>query len=77
MEEQLKDIIAGLSDLGCGREELSTAERLIGAGRPEELVKHLRRCRCELMDQLHESQRRIDRMDYIIRQTEKSITRRK
>ena len=77
MEEQLKDIIAGLSDLGCGREELSTAERLIRAGRPEELVKHLRRCRCELMDRLHESQRRIDRMDYIIRQTEKSITRRK
>jgi hypothetical protein len=45
---------------------------LMEAGKTDELIRHLRRCRCELVDAMHESRRRVDRMDTLIRQAEKT-----
>ena len=62
-----------LSDAGFSQEAIEKAERLWEAGRARDLIQHLRLCRCELMDILHESQKRVDRVDTLIRQTEKTM----
>lgn len=73
MDERLSELCAGLADAGCGRDAVEGAARLMGAGQTDELIRHLRRCRCELVDAMHESQRRVDRMDTLIRRAEKSM----
>ena len=50
--------------------------RLCRAGRLEELKKALRKQRCALMDEVHESQRKVDRIDTVIRQIEKELKER-
>ena len=72
MNDALNDMIAAMYDAGCGSDEITNAELMYQAGRTEELIRHLRKCRCELMEQLHESQRKVDRIDYLIRQTGKT-----
>ena len=62
-----------LSDSGFKQEVIEKAERLWEAGRARDLIRHLRLCRCELMDILHESQKRVDRVDTLIRQTGKTM----
>lgn len=49
------------------------AKELYRDGRTDELMKLLRRKRCDLIDDMHLSQRKVDRLDYIIRQAEKEI----
>lgn len=68
MNERLEDLTAALSDAGCGSDAIDKAKRLWAAGRTEDLIRHLRLCRCELMDDLHACQKRVDRMDHLIRQ---------
>ena len=43
------------------------------AGDTEALIRHLRKCRCIRMEELHESQRKVDCLDFLIRQTAKTI----
>lgn len=62
--------LAGLCDAGCSDEEIAQAKRLYDAGRYDELRRYLRLCRCELMEQLHEQQRCVDCLDYVIRHIE-------
>ncbi len=50
--------------------------RLYRAGRLEELKKTLRQRRCALMDEVHESQRKVDRIDTVIRQIEQEMKER-
>ncbi len=73
MNEELEKILTNLSDAGCGREELARAERLYESGDTEALLRYFRKCRCSRMEELHESQRRVDCLDYLIRQTAKAI----
>ena len=35
------------------------------------LTDEQKKCRCGLIDEMHESQRKVDRMDYLIRKAEK------
>ena len=73
MNVQKENLVIALSDAGFSQEAIEKAERLWGAGRARDLIRHLRLCRCELMDILHESQKRVDRVDTLIRQTEKTM----
>ena len=73
MNVQKENLAIALSDAGFKQEVIEMAERLREAGRTRDLIRHLRICRCELMDILHESQKRVDRVDALIRQTEKSM----
>ena len=73
MNVQKENLVIALSDAGFRQEDIETAERLWEAGRARDLIRHLRLCRCELMDILHESQKRVDRVDTLIRQTEKTM----
>ena len=72
MNEELEKILNNLSDAGCGSEELEKARKLYKAGDMEGLILHFRKCRCSRMDELHESQRKVDCLDYLIRQTAKT-----
>lgn len=72
MKEELEKILTNLSDAGCGNEELQKAKQLYEAGDTEALIRYFRKCRCSRMDELHESQRKVDCLDYLIRQTAKT-----
>ena len=73
MSAELEKILTNLSDAGCGSEELEKARKLYEAGDTEALIRHLRKCRCIRMEELHESQRKVDCLDFLIRQTAKTI----
>lgn len=73
MNAQKENLAITLSDAGFDHEAIEKAERLWDAGRTRDLIRHLRLCRCELMDILHESQKRVDCLDTLIRQTEKAM----
>lgn len=65
------DLLAGMKEIGCTADEIATAKRLYESARYDELRRHLRLCRCELIDRLHEQQKNVDRLDFLIRRTEK------
>ena len=71
MSEQAESLLMGMADAGCTKEEIKRAGCFLEADSFGELTKFLKQCRCTLMEQMHESQKRVDRMDYLIRQTEK------
>ena len=68
---EIKALIENLTDNGCSREGTLRAKALYEAGDIDGLIKYLRRCRCNLVEEMHDSQRKVDRMDYLIRQTQK------
>jgi len=73
MKAELEKILINLSDAGCGSEELEKARKLYEVGDTEALIRHFRRCRCSRMEELHESQRKVDCLDFLIRQIAKTI----
>ena len=73
MNEELEKILTNLSDAGCGSEELQKAKQLYEAGDTEALIRYFRKCRCIRMDELHERQRKVDCLDYLIRQAKANL----
>ena len=67
----LKMMIDCLSGIGLTDEQKRTARKLYNMGQNAELIRFLKKCRCGLIDEMHESQRKVDRMDYLIRKAEK------
>ena len=67
----LKMMIDSLSEIGLTDEPKRTARKLYDMGQNAELIRYLKKCRCGLIDEMHESQRKGDRMDYLIREAEK------
>ena len=61
----LKMMIDSLSEIGLTDEQKRTARKLY------DIIRYLKKCRCGLIDEMHESQRKVDRMDYLIRKAEK------
>lgn len=64
----IESLTALLGEIGLSKDEIEAAERLNTAGQTDDLQRYLRLCRCGLMDELHQSQRRVDNLDYLIRQ---------
>ena len=62
-----------LLDAGCSEVSAAFVDQLVQAGRISDALHELRVIRYNLMDELHQSQRRVDCLDYLIRQTEKEI----
>ncbi len=71
---ELETILTNLSDAGCGTEELQKAKKLWESGDTEALIRYFRKCRCSRMEELHESQRKVDCLDYLIRQATKAFS---
>ena len=60
-----------MTDIGLSRENADYVTALLNAGRRDEAWKKLRVIRCEMMDELHNYQRKVDLLDRLIRETEK------
>ena len=73
MNDYENDLASCLSEAGFTKDSVSKAVRLCEAGQKDELVRFLRVKRCDMIEELHESQKKIDRFDYMIRQTEKQM----
>ena len=73
MNEELEKILTNLSDAGCGSGELQKAKQLYETGDAQALIRYFRICRCSRMEELHKSQRKVDCLDFLIRQTEKDM----
>ena len=68
--ERIKEI---LEDIGCPENAAAEIIRLNESGRLNEALHKMKLDRCRLMDALHQSGRRVDSLDYLIRQTEKEM----
>ena len=68
---ELNAMIENLSDFGFSEEQKKALKIISETGPKSELIRHLKKYRCILMDEMHESQRKVDRMDYLIRKAEK------
>lgn len=55
-----------LEDAGCDDQLINECIKIVETQRPTELLKPLSRHRAVLLDSLHESQRRIDCLDYLL-----------
>lgn len=60
-----------MNDIGVSRENAEAVASLLANNRQDEAKQRLRILRCELMDELHACQRRVDQLDWLIRETEK------
>ncbi len=73
MEMNIERITDALKEAGCTSCEIDVAKKLFETEQTDEMIRHFKKCRCTLVDEMHESQRRVDRMDFLIWKTEKSI----
>ncbi|MBR0163901.1 MAG: hypothetical protein IJQ12_04420 [Lachnospiraceae bacterium] len=64
-KERIKQALA---DAGCDSKRTDRILRIYEDGSERELLHALRKYRCELMEVLHENQKCIDRIDYLIRE---------
>ena len=58
-----------MTDAGCSEASVQRAERLCQNGRTGDLLRFLRSCRCDVLEEIHEKQKRLDRLDKLIRET--------
>ena len=58
-----------LADTGVRQELIERAMQLCRSGHEAELVRFLKLQRCKMVEDMHECQRKVDRIDYLIRQT--------
>ena len=68
-----EQLIQGLCDAGCSTETGERISRLCEAGSYDEALHQMKVQRCVLIDEMHESQKKVDRMDFLIRNQEKQM----
>ena len=68
-----EQLIQVLCDVGCSTEAAERIGSLYENGSYDEMLHQMKKQRCVLVDQMHESQRRVDRMDYLIRNQVKQM----
>lgn len=64
-------MIQNLKDAGCGSQTIEMVCRLYHNGQVQDAIKMLRKHRCSLIDSLHESQERVDCLDFLVWRMEK------
>ena len=58
-----------MTDAGCSETTIRRAELFYRNGSAEELIRCLRSCRCDALEEIHEKQKQLDRLDRLIRET--------
>ena len=58
-----------MTDAGCSNTAIRRAELLYQNGKSEDLIRFLRSCRCDALEEIHEKQKQLDRLDQLIRVT--------
>ena len=66
-EKDIEMIIADMMAAGCSQADTDRVRRMHEAGMDAEIIQCLRKCRCDRMDELHDKQRSVDRLDRLIR----------
>lgn len=69
MSEYLETLKICLSDTGVRQDLIEQAMQLYRSGQEDDLVRFLKMRRCNMVEDMHECQRKIDRIDFLIRQT--------
>ena len=69
----LKRLKQNLSDAGCCNEAAGDIIRMFENGNMEDALRIMKKDRCRLMDELHESGRKVDCLDFLIRLAEKEM----
>ena len=70
---ETEQLMQGLNDSGCTDETASKICALCSAGEYEAMLHQMKKQRCVLMEEMHESQKKVDRMDYLIHMQEKQM----
>ena len=70
---EIKGLKQNLSDAGCPDEVAKDIIKMCEAGNTEGALHLMKKDRCRLIQELHESGRKVDRLDFLIRSTEKEI----
>ena len=70
---ELKRLKQNLSDAGCCSEVAGDIIRMCEAGNMEDALRIMKKDRCRLMDEFHESGRKVDCLDFLIRTAEKEM----
>ena len=68
-----EELIQGLSEAGCSAETARRIGSLYEAGSYDDVLRQMKVQRCVLIDEMHLSQRKVDRMDFLIRHQEKQM----
>ena len=68
-----EQLIQELSYAGCSTETAQRIGTLYESGSYSEMLHQMKKQRCVLLEQMHESQRKVDRMDFLIRGQEKQM----
>ncbi|MBR6951954.1 MAG: hypothetical protein IKH56_09550 [Oscillospiraceae bacterium] len=71
--EVWKEMRARMEDAGCTADAIGRAESLYEAGAVEDLIRCLRSCRCDALEEIHVRQRRLDVLDGLIRDARKHV----
>ena len=58
-----------MEDSGCSAAAVRRAEALFQGGAVDDLIRCLRSCRCDALEEIHEKQKQLDRLDRLIRDT--------
>ena len=66
-------IKCNLMDAGCSDESASFVNGLVQTGRLTDALHEMKVIRCDLMDALHQSQRKVDCLDYLKKKKKKEI----
>ena len=69
----LKRLKQNLSDAGCCSDVSEDIISMCETGNMEGALRMMKKDRCRLMDELHESGRKVDCLDFLIRVTEKEM----
>ena len=69
-DTELEKILKAMQEAGCSGKDTERVRNMHNAGLDDEIIHCLRKCICALMEDLRDSQRRVDRMDRLIRMTE-------
>ena len=64
--EECNDLTGGEQRAGMELEELKKLCDLQRSGCCEAKIRLLRKCRCRLLEQIHQKQQALDRLDYLI-----------
>ena len=75
MSDYSETLKSFLTDTGVRQELIERAMQLHRSGQEVELVRFLKLQRCDMVEDMHECQRKIDRIDYLIRQTKNNHCR--
>ena len=65
-------IIQNLKDAGCSQETIDCCITCLDMGQKEELLKRLDKHRKGLLDKVHEGEKQIDCLDYLVFQIGRS-----